>query len=153
MWTIPFGFLFCGMDFAVHAQFSQTLLAKDEVYRLLNVVPSACSFIQFQQAANIATHPAIYLITFLTSRPASKAIIPPLALQALLCAICIATGVGLIHVTSAEGYLKVMRQAPGLGVIWVWTVVTMDLGWALAGLLGVAAISKFGGQKIEWPWG
>lgn len=40
--------------------------------------------------------------------------------------------------TTTESYLKVMRQAPGLGVLWVWTIVRMDLEWAVAGLLGVA---------------
>ena len=46
-----------------------------------------------------------------------------------------------------------MRQAPGLGVLWVWSVVTMDLAWAVAGLLGVVAVTKLAGSKIVWPWG
>lgn len=27
-----------------------------------------------------------------------------------------------------------MKQAPALGVLWVWTVVRMDLMWAIGGL-------------------
>ncbi|KAK4702292.1 hypothetical protein P7C70_g3930, partial [Phenoliferia sp. Uapishka_3] len=135
LWTVPFGFLFAGMDYAVHAQFHQELATKTEVYRLLNVLPT------------------IYLITFLASRPPSRALLPPLALQLLLCSICLGTGVGLIHITTTETYLKVMRQAPGLGVLWVWSVVKMDLAWAVAGLLGVAVGTKVLEGKIEWPWG
>ncbi|KAL8286913.1 hypothetical protein RQP46_003919 [Phenoliferia psychrophenolica] len=122
------------MDYAVHAQFGQVLVPSREVYRLFNVVPT------------------IYLLTFLISRPRSKAFVPHQAVQFLLCAICLATGVGLIHITTTESYLKVMRQAPGLGCLWVWSVVSMDLAWAVAGLAGVGAVHKFAGNKIQWPW-
>lgn len=60
-------------------------------------------------------------------------------MQAALFLMCIASGITLIHITSKEGYLKVMRQAPALGTLWVWSVVRMDLLWAMGGLAGVAA--------------
>lgn len=65
---------------------------------------------------------------------------------------CVASGMALIHVTSTESYLKVMRQAPGLGVFWIWSVVRLDLGPALLGLLGVAVGVWYRGEldKVKW---
>ncbi|GAA5887772.1 hypothetical protein JCM5296_001761 [Sporobolomyces johnsonii] len=134
LWTIPFGFLFSGMDYAVHAQFGQDLVLKEEVYRVLNIIP------------------ALFLLNFFVSRPPSKALLRPILLQSLLLVLCVSTGISLVHVTTTEGYLNVMKQAPSLGVLWCWSVVRMDLGWATAGLLGVAAgvWARGEGQSVIW---
>ncbi|GAA5961448.1 hypothetical protein JCM21900_004012 [Sporobolomyces salmonicolor] len=134
LWTIPFGFLFSGMDYAVHAQFGQDLVLKEEIYRVFNIVP------------------ALFLLNFFLSRPPSKALLRPFLIQSLLLVLCVSTGISLVHVTTTEGYLNVMKQAPGLGVLWCWSVVRMDLGWATAGLLGVAAGVWARGERQSVMW-
>ncbi|KAM0791138.1 hypothetical protein ACM66B_005624 [Microbotryomycetes sp. NB124-2] len=126
LWTIPFGFLFAGMDYAVHAQYGQTLVWRDELSRLGNVVPT------------------IYVLTFLVSRP--KPIASPLVIQAILTALCTAFGVSLVNVTLKDSYTNVMSRAPSLGTLWVWTVVRLDLLWALVGLASVAGVVWYNGQ-------
>lgn len=95
---------------------------------------------------------ALYLLTFVTSRPPSSALCPPRVLQLLLLVLCIASGISLIHITATEGYLNVMRTAPSLGTLWVWSVVRMDLVYALVGLTGVAAGVFFRGEGDAVIW-
>lgn len=73
-------------------------------------------------------------------------------MQGLLVLVSTVSGLQLITVTTTAPYLKVMRQAPALGVLWIWTVVKMDLGVALLGLAGVAASVWWMGlwQEVKW---
>ncbi|GAA5920477.1 hypothetical protein JCM6882_004716 [Rhodosporidiobolus microsporus] len=134
LWSIPFGFLFVGMDYAAHTQFGQWLVPKEELSRLLNILP------------------ALLLLNFLTLRPPSRRVLPPLLLQPLLLALSLFTGLSLIHTTTTAGYLSVMARAPALGVLWCWTVVMMDLWWAVAALVGVAiGVTVRGeGGAVKW---
>lgn len=45
-------------------------------------------------------------------------------------------GCYLINVTNDKGYYAVMKSAPGIGTIWVWSVLELGLFGALAGVLG-----------------
>lgn len=128
LWTIPFGFLYAGMDFAVHSQYGVDLTWSRELLRLRSAIPP------------------IFLLSFIAPR------MPALPLQFLLLALCLLSGISLIHLTSRESYLKVMRQAPGYGVLWVWSVVKLDLGWGVLGLMGVAAGVWWNGD-LEKVWG
>ena len=51
----------------------------------------------------------------------------------------IAAGCYLIQITNVYSYYHVLKQAPPLGVLWVWSVIELDLSWALwsVGLRGV----------------
>jgi hypothetical protein len=141
-----------GRDYAVHAQFGQDLHPRDELSRLLNIVPSASlAHVASKTTFNLrARLPAIFLLTFLVSRP--KPLLRPLFLQSLLLILCLGSGISLIHVTTTESYLKVMRQAPGLGVLWVWSVVRLDLVWAVVGLLGVGLGVYLRGEGTGVAW-
>lgn len=39
-----------------------------------------------------------------------------------------------------------------MGVLWVWSVVRMDLTWAVVGLAGVAAAVKLRGEGAPGLW-
>ncbi|BGP16264.1 hypothetical protein JCM10213_007708 [Rhodosporidiobolus nylandii] len=119
LWSVPFGFLYSGMDYAAHAQFGQRLIVREEFWRVLNMLP------------------ALLLLNFITLSP-SRSPLPPAALQFALFALSVGTGLALIHTTTTAGYLQVMAKAPALGTLWCWTVVRMDLGWAVGALVGVA---------------
>lgn len=43
-------------------------------------------------------------------------------------------GCYLIHVSNSYGYLAVMKQAPPIGCLWVWSVIELDLAWAVLSL-------------------
>lgn len=92
---------------------------------------------------------AIFALTFFLSRPN---FLPPLATQFLLLSLCLSTGITLIHITTTESYLKVMKMAPGLGTLWCWSIVRLDLVWAVVGLVGVAGGVWFRGEGKGVIW-
>ena len=46
------------------------------------------------------------------------------------------SGCEVIRVTNAEGYYAVMKNAPSLGVVWVWCVLEMGVVGAVVGVGG-----------------
>lgn len=61
--------------------------------------------------------------------------------SAVYLAIANAAGCYLIYLTNDKGYMAVMKDAPAVGTVWVWTVIEMGLGGALAGVLGPGVFS------------
>ncbi|GAA5840128.1 hypothetical protein JCM9279_002285 [Rhodotorula babjevae] len=129
--TVPFAFLFAGMDYAVHSQFGESIVPREELRRLANFVP------------------ALLLLNFLSLRPPSRAPFPPLVLQLLLLGLSVASGLSTIHTCTTQGYMRVMARAPATGVLWCWTVVRLDLGWAVAALAGVGLGTWLSGDT-DW---
>ncbi|GAA5864516.1 hypothetical protein JCM8547_005567 [Rhodosporidiobolus lusitaniae] len=134
LWTVPFGFLFSGMDYAVHAQFGQRLVPSEEFSRVLNMLP------------------ILLLLNFLVLRPPSRRLLPHQLTQLLMFALSVFSGLSLIHTTTTAGYLQVMAHAPSLGALWCWTVVQMELPWALAALVGVAVGVTVRGEHGSLKW-
>ncbi|BGP55823.1 hypothetical protein JCM8202_000002 [Rhodotorula sphaerocarpa] len=135
LWTIPFGFLFCGMDYAVHRQFGEWLSPAQEFLRLLNFLP------------------ALFILNlFLTLSPSRSPLPPPSSpvVQSLLSLLSVTTGLLTIRTTTEEGYLRVIARAPALGVLWCWTAVRLDLGWALMSLAGVGVGLWATGADVSW---
>lgn len=59
-----------------------------------------------------------------------------------------ATGCYLIYVTNDEGYYAVMKDAPSVGTLWVWTVLEMGLLGALLGVAGPAGFAWWYGYGM-----
>lgn len=52
--------------------------------------------------------------------------------QIVYCAIGTAVGCYTIHITNVYDYFFVMKQAPPLGTLWIWTVIEMKLPYGAA---------------------
>ncbi|KAI9790786.1 MAG: hypothetical protein M1816_004744 [Peltula sp. TS41687] len=59
-----------------------------------------------------------------------------------LLVLSLVVGAQLVGVVSDRPYLAVMKRAPALGTVWVWTVVEVSWFTGVVGLLGVAG----------WAW-
>ena len=59
--------------------------------------------------------------------------------QVLFCGIGVAAGCYLIYSSNELGYFAVMKRAPPLGTLWIWSVVEMRLSFALSNLALVGA--------------
>ena len=59
--------------------------------------------------------------------------------QVLFCGIGVGAGCYLIYSSNELGYFAVMKRAPPLGTLWVWSVVEMKLLFALANIAAVGA--------------
>lgn len=81
--------------------------------------------------------PTLLLLVFLAhSRTALK--FGPLR-QALFALLAVGAGCRLVWVGNQDAFLGVMKNSAPTGVLWIWALVEMDLPWALASLLPVAA--------------
>ncbi|OBT87150.1 hypothetical protein VE02_02235 [Pseudogymnoascus sp. 03VT05] len=74
--------------------------------------------------------------------------IPSLLHQILFFASSVGGGCYLIHITNEYSYYAVLKQAPPLGVIWIWSVIELDLLWALGSLLSCLAYLWLGGYSF-----
>ncbi|KAH7144418.1 hypothetical protein B0J13DRAFT_44365 [Dactylonectria estremocensis] len=61
--------------------------------------------------------------------------------QAIFIAMSLTAGPYLIHISNKYGYLAVMKRAPPLGCLWLWSVVEMELVWGCVTLALVTAWS------------
>ncbi|KAK3691984.1 hypothetical protein B0T22DRAFT_495314 [Podospora appendiculata] len=87
--------------------------------------------------------------------PSSPTLLPglpkrfqPILRQAIFFAASVCAGCYLIHITNAYGYLAVMKQAPSVGCLWVWSVIELDLPWAVLSLAGAGAFIWQKGYSI-----
>jgi hypothetical protein len=96
------------------------------------------------------------LIYFLHPHAANPGLVPGLSpryqaalRQTIFFATSVYAGCYLIHITNTAGYLAVMKQAPPLGCIWVWSVIELDLPWAVLSLVGAGAFLWQKGYSIK----
>lgn len=74
----------------------------------------------------------LLLIAFLHPRASHP------AMQVGFTVMAIAAGAYLVKISNEDPYMAVMKQAPELGTLWVWSVVESRWELALAGVLAVA---------------
>jgi len=112
--TVTFSTLHFTLDLLVHNQYSST---RPEIRPLL--------------VSTVKSFPILFLYILLLKHPAF--ISRWKYFKQILCFIqgCLA-GCWIIHSSNKDGYMDVMKKAPSLGTIWVYSVVEMDMWWALA---------------------
>lgn len=70
------------------------------------------------------------------------------ARQAIFLAIGTAAGCYLIYITNRYSYIAVLKQAPPLGCLWVWSIIELNLGLAVASLAASGLFFWQGGYTI-----
>lgn len=71
-----------------------------------------------------------------------------IALQALWVVVANVSGCYLVHITSEGGYYAVMKRAPSVGTLWVWSVLELGLAGALMGVVGPGGYAWWKGYGI-----
>ncbi|KAJ9151897.1 Deacetylase-like protein [Pleurostoma richardsiae] len=66
--------------------------------------------------------------------PGLPARFQPLLRQAIFFAVSVVSGCYLIYISNTYSYLAVMKRAPPLGCLWVWSVIELNLPLAVASL-------------------
>jgi len=72
----------------------------------------------------------------------------PLLRQLIFFAIATLTGPYLIKCGNESGYYAVMKQAPPLGTLWIWSVLEMKAGWAGLSVLSTLVWSFWMGYGL-----
>jgi hypothetical protein len=68
--------------------------------------------------------------------------------QAVYLLLANVAGCYLINLTNDRGYYAVMKNAPSVGTLWVWTVLELGIAGALAGVAGPALYAWWNGYGI-----
>lgn len=58
------------------------------------------------------------------------------------------SGCYLIQLTNDRGYYAVMKNAPSVGTVWVWSVIELGLAGALAGVIGPGIYAWYNGYGV-----
>ncbi|KAH6893357.1 hypothetical protein B0T10DRAFT_559347 [Thelonectria olida] len=69
--------------------------------------------------------------------------------QFIFFAMSLACGPYLIHISNRYGYMAVMKRAPPLGCLWLWSIVELDLVWAVLSLSITVAYSYKKGYTFK----
>lgn len=114
-WSVCLTMLHFTLDVLVYNQYRQDIEWKEIVQRTFTVLPVLFVLVYMmrsQFASRFATAKQILFLTF-----------------------AVGTGCYTIHVTNRYDYFAVMKQAPPLGTLWVWSVIEMDLWFAAASIV------------------
>lgn len=71
------------------------------------------------------------------------------ARQAIFLAMGTAAGCYLIHITNRYSYIAVLKQAPPLGCLWVWSIIELNLGLAVVSLAASGFFFWQGGYTVR----
>ncbi|KAL2271961.1 hypothetical protein VTJ83DRAFT_1332 [Remersonia thermophila] len=140
LWSMSLAMLHFTLDVLVHHQYSIHAIVWPAVLR------------RFVQALLVFA----LLVYFLHPHPANPGLIPGLsskhqtyARQALFFTTGTLAGCYLIHITNTYGYMAVMKQAPPIGCLWVWSIIELELPWAVLSLAGAAGFLWQRGYSIK----
>jgi len=110
LWTISLGMIHFTLDVLVFNQYRQGIEWSEIGWRTLTVLP------------------VLFFLIYTMSTPTALRF--PLAKQLLFFVIGISAGCYVIYAANKYDYYAVMKQAPPLGTLWIWSVIEMDLPFA-----------------------
>ncbi|GKT54230.1 hypothetical protein ColTof4_06381 [Colletotrichum tofieldiae] len=97
-----------------------------------------------------------FLFYNLHAHPTSPNLVPGLPLrfqhpirQAIFFVASTWAGCHLIYITNKFSYLYILKQAPTLGCVWIWSVLELDLAVAVASLAAAGVYLVQGGYAIK----
>lgn len=111
-WSFTLSMIHFTLDVLVYNQYAQEIL-----YRHI-----------FQRTAVIL--PVLFFIVYIVGTETANKFAT--AKQVMLCGIGVVAGCYTIHITNVYDYFYVLKQAPPLGTLWIWSVIEMRLPFAAA---------------------
>ncbi|KAK4187170.1 hypothetical protein QBC35DRAFT_241422 [Podospora australis] len=140
LWTSCISMLHFTLDVLVHHQYSIDRIVWPKVW------------LRFGQSLLV-----FGLLVYTLHPHASKpTIVPGIPLQyqsalrqAIFFACSLVAGCYMIYITNSFGYMAVMKQAPPLGCLWVWSVIELELPWAVLSLAGAGTFLWSQGYDIK----
>ncbi|CAG8975830.1 hypothetical protein HYALB_00009410 [Hymenoscyphus albidus] len=138
LWSLSLTMLHFTLDVLVANQFSDEMEWRSLVVRTAQAFPIILLFFYF-----LHPHPTPPILLPRLPQKLQK----PLH-QAFFFVSSVAAGCYLIHSTNTDAYYAVMKRSPPLGVLWIWSVIEMDVVPATVSLLVCGGFLKGGGPAI-----
>jgi hypothetical protein len=161
LWSVSLAMLHFTLDVLVQHQFSVDRIVWPKVVTrtaqaLLGRFEDVALFSNARFVANTRSPVFGLLIYALHPHPSSPSLLPglparyqPIVRQGIFFTASVCAGCYLIHITNMYGYLAVMKRAPSLGCIWVWSVIELELPWAVLSLAGAGLFLWMNGYSIK----
>ncbi|TGZ84341.1 hypothetical protein EX30DRAFT_393846 [Ascodesmis nigricans] len=124
-YVVPLLTVLFWLDYLVYLQYRQEIAWAD--------ITSRC----------VKGAPAIFIIHYFTHPRRNNPFV-----QAGLLALSIGCGAFIVQSVNDAGYFAVMKRAPPLGTLWVWSVVEMNLWLDVLSCVLVGAFTWWGGYHI-----
>lgn len=162
LWTVSLSMLHFTLDVLVQNQYAVEISWSTVSTRAVQAFFGE-SLCPVQPASNrmglLLTHShAVFFLLFYTLHPHSSnpILLPGLPAryqnplrQAIFFVASVSAGCYLIHISNRYSYLAVMKQAPPLGCIWVWSVIELDLPSAVLSLACAGLFLWQGGYDFK----
>ncbi|KAK3301668.1 uncharacterized protein B0T15DRAFT_320730 [Chaetomium strumarium] len=140
LWTVSLSMLHFTLDVLVHNQYSVDRIVWPRIW------------MRFGQALLVFG----LLIYVLHPHAANPGLVPGLGpryqsavRQVIFFTMSVLAGCYVIHITNTFGYMAVMKQAPPVGCLWVWSVIELELPWAVLSLAGAGMFLWQNGYTIK----
>ena len=113
--TVSLGMLHFTLDVLVYNQYAQEILWPTVFQRTFTALP------------------VLFIMIYMLRSETAKRL--GIVRQLFFLIIAVSTGCYTIHVSNVYDYFYVMKQAPPLGTLWIWSVIEMKLEFAAASAL------------------
>lgn len=127
-WSVTLGMLHFTLDVLVYNQYRQEMEWRPIFQRTLTILPVLFLLVYLLRSETAARFGTIK--------------------QGFYLVLAAAVGCYTIHVSNRYDYYAVMKQAPPLGTLWVWSVIEMNLGFAAVSVLINVAYLIWKGYSI-----
>ncbi|KAI1465073.1 uncharacterized protein F4812DRAFT_130576 [Daldinia caldariorum] len=142
LWSISLSMLHMTLDVLVQHQYAISIIWPQIIMR--SVQASVVFFLLVY-----VLHPHVSAPSFIPGLPVRFQ--SPLR-QIIFLVASVVSGCYLIHISNKYSYLAVMKQAPPLGCIWIWSVIELDLPFAVLSLACTGGFFYQGGYTIKQPY-
>jgi hypothetical protein len=127
IYTVSLSMLHVTLDVIVLSQYGQDIEWHDILTRIGKMTPALFAVVYLFHTENIKRWHRVRQLFFLVTS--------------------VVAGCYLIYAGNVYGYYFVMKKAPPMGTLWVWSVVEMDLWYAVGHAVAVLGFMKYGGYR------
>ncbi|KAH8879945.1 hypothetical protein GQ53DRAFT_671039 [Thozetella sp. PMI_491] len=141
LWTVSLAILHATFDMLVQHQYAMQIEWDSIAIRAIQAF-----FVFFM---------LFYVLHLQPSNPTfvPTALVParfqPVLRQIIFTILSVTAGCRLIYITNKYSYMAVLKQAPSLGCLWIWSVIELDLLWAAPSLAIIALFVWQGDYKVR----
>ncbi|KAG1779809.1 hypothetical protein EV702DRAFT_965634 [Suillus placidus] len=135
VFIMPLTFFLIMMDILIHQQYAQQPTAGEVAGRLLTNLPILSIFVFYSEYNG----PVLVWTTRHKANPRT---------QLALFILSLGVGPRMIWLINRGSWLVNMRQCPQFATIWLYTVVQLNLNWAVLALVMIGAWAWFTGMKL-----
>lgn len=159
LYSVSLAMLHLTLDVLVQQQFALEM----EWFKIIQRALEALMGMPFLNSPSGFLADQLFLFTVFTAlvyalhpHAAATTVVPGLpqrfqnhARQAIFLAMGTAAGCYLIHITNRYSYIAVLKQAPPLGCLWVWSIIELNLGLAVVSLAASGFFFWQGGYTVR----